>query len=242
MLRHRAEFMDLPDRAGVRGTTGNWIRQVFWLMAHLDPRSPSQGGLPSPVASSPRAWPITAAAPRRIHTVFPILPTPRFEPGSGTWSFKNFRATGCSWQGGRGVARRPRVYTAIAIRTSKVTTPTRGRCRTGRKAQLKSSYNLLPFHSLRIDVSKSLHDTPPLARTLPLVNTSRSKHDPTPRRQRKEFCHATTDPGPCAVASDVGGSQHRSRDARRERCRRALCDLSYRADAAGHRIVPEDLR
>jgi hypothetical protein len=55
--------------------------QVFWLTAHLGPWNafpPSQ----AVAGPFPGTWPITAAAPRRIHTVFPILPRTVTEPGA----------------------------------------------------------------------------------------------------------------------------------------------------------------
>ena len=54
--------------------------QVFWLSARGGPRTafpPRGSGM-----NCPGAWPITAAAPRRILTVFPILPLLAFRPGA----------------------------------------------------------------------------------------------------------------------------------------------------------------
>jgi hypothetical protein len=54
-------------------------RQVFWLMARNGPRNafPMTVGLCNRsqwLSFSSGSWPITAAAPQRIHTVFPIFP------------------------------------------------------------------------------------------------------------------------------------------------------------------------
>jgi hypothetical protein len=51
--------------------------QVFWLTARNGSRTAFPPGGSGTLR--PRAWPITAAAPRRIRTVFPIVPVPREE-------------------------------------------------------------------------------------------------------------------------------------------------------------------
>ena len=61
--------------------------QVFWLTARSGPGRPSRLAA---VARRPGAWPITAAAPRRIRTVFPILPLAR--EGRGNLSSRHIRA------------------------------------------------------------------------------------------------------------------------------------------------------
>src|SRR5207249_11621254 len=60
---------------GARGrstTTENTDRQVFWLSAPDGRGPPSRGGRAPVALDWPRAWPVTAAAPRRIHTGFPL--------------------------------------------------------------------------------------------------------------------------------------------------------------------------
>src|SRR4029077_13811771 len=60
---------------GARGrstTTENTDRQVFWLSAPDGHGPPSRGGRAPVALDCPRTWPITAAAPRRIRTGFPL--------------------------------------------------------------------------------------------------------------------------------------------------------------------------
>jgi hypothetical protein len=63
-------------------------RQVFWLTARSGPERPSRGRLPKETVAvalaCSGAWPITAAAPRRLRTGFPFVPC--FPAGSGNLS------------------------------------------------------------------------------------------------------------------------------------------------------------
>src|SRR5439155_25354843 len=69
---------------GARGrstTTENTDRQVFWLSAPDGRGPPSRGGQAPVALDCPRAWPITAAAPRRIRTGFPLHHRPESRVG-----------------------------------------------------------------------------------------------------------------------------------------------------------------
>jgi hypothetical protein len=60
---------------------GTTDRQVFWLTAHDGRGPPSRGGRAPVALDCPRAWPITAAAPRRILTGFPFHRRPKERVG-----------------------------------------------------------------------------------------------------------------------------------------------------------------
>ncbi len=77
-----------PIRASVRrgrrrpGVLAALDGQVFWLSAHDGFGRPSRPRMSGIVALWSEASPITAAAPRRIFTGFPILPPEHSRPGA----------------------------------------------------------------------------------------------------------------------------------------------------------------
>src|SRR5262245_38582170 len=70
--RDSSEMHSVIAAAWVRSLDGARDRQVFWLSARLGWPAPSQM-LTTSSGLIRVAWPITAAAPQRIYTVFPIV-------------------------------------------------------------------------------------------------------------------------------------------------------------------------
>jgi hypothetical protein len=128
--RGRAMTKALPPYAGGRAEShargpaplarrrdeGNALRQVFWLPGCLaySPRIPARTNTSGQWLALRLSYPVTAAAPRRIRTCFPILPPTR--AGTEVPTCASSLAESSSW-----VDRSSRLHTDCRPRT---TTPT----------------------------------------------------------------------------------------------------------------------